>query len=160
MLCLSNRQKGPRTRARKAVASSSRGSGSTTPTAQLACAALPAPEEPERFPHPPSPGMQAAAGIKVFHSPRIGCQLSDQHPFSSSSWTALVHGLLRRGNISEGGSGDEGLQVVARGQGKSLCALTELIPVSLWLWLILQSLFPKTGEMFREKQPGCVGEQI
>lgn len=109
MLCLSDGQKGPRTRARKAVASSSRGSGSTTPTAQLACAALPAPEEPERFPHPPGPGMQVAAGIKVFHSPRIGCQLSDQLPFSSGSWTVLVHGWLRRGSISEGGFGAEGL---------------------------------------------------
>jgi len=45
------------------------------------------------------------------------------------------------------------------GWGKSLSPPAELIPVLTWLWLMLQSLCPKTGEMFREKQPGCVWEE-
>lgn len=57
MLCLSDGQKGPRMQ--KAVAWSSGGSGSTTPTAQLACAALPAPGEPARLPHLP-PGSSSS----------------------------------------------------------------------------------------------------
>jgi len=99
---------------RKAVASSSRGSGSTTPTAQLAWAALPAPGKPARLPRPPGPGMRAAAGIEVPHSPRIYHQLSAQHPFSSGSWKVPDHGLhldwvRRRGSMSKGVFWAEGL---------------------------------------------------
>lgn len=105
--CASVMAEGAQEQAGKAVAWSSRGLGSSTPTAQLACTALPALGKPGRIPHPPFPRTQVAAGIKVPHSPRVCCQLSAQHPFSSSLWKLPVHGLcfacvLRRGSSSKG----------------------------------------------------------
>lgn len=91
----------------EAVASSSRGLGSSMPTAQLVCTPLPAPGQPGRIPRPPVPGMRVAAGIKVPHSPRVCCQLSALHPFSSGPWKLPVCGLcfacvLRRGAAPRG----------------------------------------------------------
>lgn len=114
--------------------------------------------------------MQAAAGINP-PSPIVQGfgQLSTQHRIFSSLWKVPDLGLhfacvQRRGSISEGvlglrfavGHGS----LFWMGWGKSPSPLAELTPVHLWLWLILQSPCPKTGEVFWEKQPGCVGEDI
>lgn len=153
-LCLCASQKGPRSRQGRQLPGAAGAQAAQHPLPSL-CARL-CQHSARKDSSPTLPWD--ASGIKVPHSLRVCYQLSAQHPFSSSLWKLPVPGLcfawvLRRGSSSKG--------VFVLGfavwveRGKSPSPLAEHVSVLPQFGSCL-----KTGKVFWQKQPGCVGKEI